>query len=219
MIATLYLLLGLATGAWCLWLTRRRSRLDANGRAAIHAALLGLILSTLALLLMAVTSAANSNAVSPMQQMLGHAAQHMSLPLLGLAALQLAREQLWQPIAWGRLVIGLMLGFEVSRRLGWQDQWLWLISLASLGALGTAALLHLSDKRLLACWLLSSAGLLIPLVSGGLPLTALINASLSSGALLLLYTGASLTIGLLANRKALNVARVTDSTQQRATQQ
>lgn len=216
MIAMLYLVLGLTTGICCLWLTPRRSRLTIEGRAAVHAALLGLILPTLALLLMSFTSALSSHAINPVQHMLGHAAQHMSLPLLGLAALQLTRDQPWQPIAWGRLVIGLMLGFEVSRRLGWQEQWLWLINLAGLGALGLAALRHLADKRLMVCWVLSSAGLLAPFSSGGLPLIALTEANVSAAALLLLYSGATTMIGLLINRRTQDVGKVADPTQSRA---
>lgn len=218
MIAVLYGLLGLATGALTLWLTRRRGHSERNGRAAMHAALLGLLLPTLGLLLMALAPADNSHTVTQMQQMLGQAARHMSLPLLGLAALQLAREQFWQPMAWGRLVIGLMLCFEVARRLDWQEGWLWLISLAGLAAFGAAALLRIRDKRIAGCWLLSSLGLLLPMIGGAAPMAAMLEPSLTASALLPLFAGAALAVGLLAN-PAHNDATLTESTKQRAARQ
>lgn len=218
MTAALYLVMGSAIGALALWLAQRRSQLAYQARAALHAALLALLLVSLGLLLQPLTPTDHTHAISQLQQMLGQAAQHMSLPLLGLAALQLARQQHWQPIAWGRLVIGLMLGFEVARRLDWQHGWLWIISLAGLAALGTAALLHFSDKRILACWLLSCIGLLLPVLSGATPLAALTSPSLNASGLLALFSGAALAVGLLANRVHNNPV-LTDHPNQKAAQQ
>ncbi len=167
---------------------------------------------------MALAPTGSQHTLGQLQQMLGHAARHMSLPLLGLAALQLVRGQHWQPVVWGRLVIGLMLGFEVARRLGWQDGWLWTISLAGLTAFGAAALLHLSDKRIATCWLLSSAGLLLPVMSGATPMAALVDSSLAASALLPLFCGAALAVGLLANQVHNSLA-LTDHPEQRAARQ
>ncbi len=97
---------------------------------------------------------------------LSQASSLLGLPLLGLAALVLARGWRWEKSSWGRAILGLCAFFELARQAGVFEHYRLLLNLLTLGLLLYAALLHWRDKALLGAaigcaGLLSLAGLWI----------------------------------------------------------
>jgi hypothetical protein len=70
--------------------------------------------------------------LSEMHGWLSRASSFLGLPLLGLAALSLARHWQWQGPTWGRLLLGLCAFFELFRQMGLLDEYRLFLQLSSL---------------------------------------------------------------------------------------
>ena len=202
MIALGHVLLTLLLIAVGVWLWRQRAPLDVPARGAITAALLGLGLAAGASVLLSLGALPGASELAHTQRILGLAAQNLSLPLLGLAALYLGLGLRWQPANWGRILLGLMAAFELTRRMDLLHSYQWLINCTALLIMLLACLRVLgNDRRPLPMALVCAAGTLAPLLQpGAAPLADLYGAS---GALLSLYPallGAALAVGLLSEQ-------------------
>ena len=202
MIALSYLLLTLAAGSLCLWLWPRRQASRNGARGAITAALVALALVVLSSsLILAGLWFTEPAAVEHSQRIFGLAAQVMTLPLLGLASLSLARNRQWSPAVWGKIILGLMAFFELSRYLEQQLAYQWLVNLLGLAALLAATLPYWSRQRLIALLgLTSTISLLLPAWPAHVPLAALIDVDHRASWLLPGMVAAGLLLGLLSEQ-------------------
>mgnify|MGYP003639641174 CR=1 FL=1 len=189
----------LAAGYW-LW--QRRSGLSENARGALTATLLALLLPAISSLLLALEPLGLGSTLTHIQRIFGLAAQSISLPLLGLSGLYLAFGLRWQPGNWGRILLGLMAAFELTRRMDLQHGYQWSISLLGLLLLALSCMLILRrDLRPMLAGIICCIGALAPLFSPGAP--ALAGLLDSSALVLWLFPsllGASLTVGLLSEQ-------------------
>ncbi len=55
----------------------------------------------------------------------------LGLPLVGVVALTLGRRWIWSRPTWGRIVIGLLAFFELTRQLGWSSEYAFALGLTS----------------------------------------------------------------------------------------
>ncbi|MEE3158543.1 MAG: hypothetical protein VX301_10085, partial [Pseudomonadota bacterium] len=147
MIALGHVLLTLLLIAVGVWLWRQRAPLDTPARGAITAALLGLGLAAGASVLLSLGALPGASELAHTQRILGLAAQNLSLPLLGLAALYLGLGLRWQPANWGRILLGLMAAFELTRRMDLLHSYQWLINCAALLVMLLACLRVLGNDR------------------------------------------------------------------------
>lgn len=79
---------------------------------------------------------------SELHDWLSRASSFLGLPLLGFAALTLARKWQWSGPAWGRLLIGLCAFFELFRQLSWLDEYRQFVQLGSLLLIAYGGLLQ-----------------------------------------------------------------------------
>ncbi|AQZ94926.1 hypothetical protein ACFSB1_13945 [Halopseudomonas phragmitis] len=203
MIAISYLLLTLFLAGLSLWLWPRRVGRHTGARGALNAGLVALLLAALSSLLLTLGQwGASGTAMADAQRIFGLAAQHLSLPLLGLVSVYLARGLRWKPMIWGQVILGLMACFELSRYLGWQPGYHWLVNLLGAAGLLASAVLYLGrDKRIAGLCLIAPVSLIAPaLLSQQLPLTALLSAEASASWLLPGFVAAALAVGLLAEQ-------------------
>jgi hypothetical protein len=202
MISVAYGLLCASLFAAGYWLWQRRSGLSENARGAITATLLALLLPALSSLLLALEPLGLGSTLTHIQRIFGLAAQSISLPLLGLSGLYLAFGLRWQPGNWGRILLGLMAAFELTRRMDLQHGYQWSISLLGLLLLGLSCMLILRrDLRPMLAGTICCIGVLAPLFSPGAP--ALVGLLDSSALALWLFPsllGASLIVGLLSEQ-------------------
>ncbi|MEO1818730.1 hypothetical protein [Pseudomonas sp.] len=202
MIALGHALLTLLLLAVGIWLWRQRGPLSLPARGAITAALLGLGLAATASLLLSLGALPGAGELAHTQRILGLAAQSLSLPLLGLAVLYLGVGLRWQPANWGRILLGLMAAFELSRRMDVLHSYQWLINCAALLVMLLACVRVMgNDRRPLPLALVCAAGALAPLFKQGSP--PLADLFVANGTLLSLFPallGAALTVGLLSEQ-------------------
>ncbi|MEL0167748.1 MAG: hypothetical protein VW877_06415 [Pseudomonadaceae bacterium] len=195
-----YGVLTLALIAAGLWLWRQRAPLTTPARGAMTAALLSLGLPAAASLLLSLGELAS--ALAQTQRMLGLAAQNLSLPLLGLAALYLGRGLQWQPAVWGRILLGLMAGFELLRRMDQLFGYQWVMNSAAVVTMLVGCLLVFrQDRRALPAVLLCAIGTLAPMFTPGT--APLADLFVPGSTLLWLFPallGAALTVGLLSEQ-------------------
>jgi hypothetical protein len=212
-------LLLLGTAGW-LWSSRRQ--LTPLARGANTAALFGLGLAAASSLMLSFGGLLGDDRLAHTQRMMGLAAQSISLPLLGLAALYLAWGLRWQPATWGRILLGLMAAFELTRRMDMQHSYQWLINTASLLVMLMGALLVLGrDHRPLLATALCLIGTLAPLfIPGSAPLASLYTPSAELIWLFPALLGAGATVGLLSdqahNRSQPDVLTSPDDSTQRS---
>lgn len=135
-------------------LLRVRTAFAAEQQPAWFCALLGLLLA----------GATPWLAGSEAGLLLTQARDFLALPLLATVALALGRGWQWPGGAWGRVVLGLCLFFEVARQLHYGDDYRLLLQLTSLALVAYAGLLRWPER--------------LPLLLGG-------TAALSLGAVLL----------------------------------
>ena len=202
MMSLLYGLLSAALLGLSLWLWQRRNRLHENARGAVTASLLALLLPAASSLLLTLDSLALGETVTHIQRILGLAAQSISLPLLGLTAFYLAFGLRWQPANWGRILLGLMAAFELTRRMDMQHGYQWSISLIGLALLMLACMLILRrDLRPILAGIIATIGILAPLFSpGASALAGLLSSSAMALWLFPALLGAGLTVGLLSEQ-------------------
>lgn len=206
MTAIVYLLLGVSALGLCVWLWRHRAGRREGARGAITAGLVALVLvASSALPLAFVQWELVGKSVEHAQRIMGLAAQHMSLPLLGFACLYLASGWRWQPVIWSRIILGILAFYELSRYLEWQTGYLWLLT--SIGAVGLAAsgLLNIGrDRRVgilcLAAIVCLLAPTLISGLTGQLPLLSLLDASSHASWLIPGFIAAGMAVGVLAEQ-------------------
>lgn len=213
MIALSYLLLSAAATGLCFWLWRRHQALSTPARGALKASLVALLLcASSAMLLGFAAWGWSSEGVGHGQRIMGLAAQHMSLPLLGLVCLFLTKGLDWKPVIWSQIILGLLGFYELSRYLEWQAGYQWLVNLSGAGCLLLSALLCLRrDWRISVLCLVGLTSLLTPaLLSNSLPLASLLHSSTQASWLLPGFVACALAVGLLAEQ-AHN--RSTDSTE------
>lgn len=55
----------------------------------------------------------------------------LGLPLVGVAALSLGRRWAWSRPTWGRILIGLLVFFELTKQLGWSSEYAFGVGLSS----------------------------------------------------------------------------------------
>ena len=200
MMSLLYGLLSAALLGLSLWLWQRRNTLHENARGAITASLLALLLPAASSLLLTLDSLALGETVTHIQRILGLAAQSISLPLLGLTAFYLAFGLRWQPANWGRILLGLMAAFELTRRMDMQHGYQWSISLIGLALLMLACILR-RDLRPVLAGIIATIGILAPLFSpGAAALAGLLGSSALALWLFPALLGAGLTVGLLSEQ-------------------
>lgn len=206
MIALVYGALAGSSVWLCFWLWQRRADRREGARGAITAALvaLALVVST-ALPLALAHWGVGSKPVEHAQRIMGLAAQHMSLPLLGLACLYLAKGWRWKPMIWSRIILGILAFYELSRYLDWQSGYLWLITLTGAVSLATSGLLNIGrDRRIVILCLAAIICTLAPAVLAGLaeqlPLIALLDASTHASWLVPGFIAAGLAVGVLAEQ-------------------
>jgi|TARA_R110000796_G_scaffold63377_15_gene146777 hypothetical protein len=203
MIALSYLLLSGACVGLCFWLWRRKSALHAVGQGALKASMVALVLTAGTAVLLGLQGwGLNHSSVEHAQRMLGLAAQHMSLPLLGLACLVLGRGLSWKPVIWSQIILGLLAFYELSRYLEWQAQYQWLVNLIGAASLALVAFLYRrQDLRVSVLCVVGLASLLAPaLLEGSLPLASLLDSSLQASWLLQGFVACALAVGLLAEQ-------------------
>jgi len=202
MMSVIYGLLGAALLGLSLWLWRRRDGLHENARGAVTAALLALLLPAASCLMLTLDGLALGHTIVHIQRILGLAAQSISLPLLGLAALYLALGLRWQPANWGRILLALMAAFELTRRMDLQHNYQWSISLIGLALLLLSCLLILRrDLRPVLFGALASFGIIAPLFSpGAAALSGLLDSSPLALWLFPALLGSGLTVGLLSEQ-------------------
>lgn len=135
-------------------LLRVRTAFAAEQQPAWFCALLGLLLA----------GATPWLAGSEAGLLLTQARDFLALPLLATVALALGRGWQWPGGAWGRVVLGFCLFFEVARQLHYGDDYRLLLQLTSLALVAYAGLLRWPER--------------LPLLLGG-------TAALSLGAVLL----------------------------------
>lgn len=190
----------------CFWLWQRRADRREGARGAITASLVALALvASTAFPLTLVHWDLVSKPVEHAQRIMGLAAQHMSLPLLGLASLYLASGWRWKPIIWSRIILGILAFYELSRYLDWQSGYLWLVTLAGAAALGVSGLLNIGrDRRVgilcLAAIVCTLAPVLLAGLTGSLPLLSLLDASARASWLIPGFIAAGLAVGVLAQQ-------------------
>lgn len=202
MMSLTYGLLSAALLGLSLWLWQRRSGLHENARGAVTAALLALLLPAASSLLLTLDGLALGDTLVHIQRMLGLAAQSISLPLLGLSALYLAFGLRWQPANWGRILLGLMAAFELTRRMDMQHNYQWSISLISLALLLMAcALILRRDLRPMLFASVAIIGVAAPLFSpGAAVLAGLLDSSPLALWLFPALLGTGLAVGLLSEQ-------------------
>lgn len=203
MITASYLLLAAAAVGLSAWLWQRKSGLHAEAQGAIKASLVALLLTASTALLLALAGwGASQASVEHAQRIMGLAAQHMSLPLLGLACLMLGRGMRWKPVVWSQIILGLLGFYELSRYLEWQAGYQWLVNLLGAVCLLVVALLYLRrDWRVSLVSTAGVVGLLAPaLLYSSMPLAGLLDPSVQASWLLTGFVGCALAVGLLAEQ-------------------
>ena len=202
MMSLLYGLLSAALFGLSLWLWRQRTGRHENARGAITASLLALLLPAASSLLLALASLAQWEALTHTQRILGLVAQNTSLPLLGLASFYLAFGLRWQPANWGRILLGLMAAFELTRRMDMQAGYQWSMSLISLALMILACMLILRrDLRPILAGIIATIGIIAPLFSPGAPaLAGLLDSSVLALWLFPALLGMGLAVGLLSEQ-------------------
>ncbi|MEH6565063.1 MAG: hypothetical protein V7756_07060 [Halopseudomonas sp.] len=202
MISLAYGLLCAALLVLGYWLKQRRSRLNNHARGALNAALLALSLPAASALLLAFGDLSQHQTLAHVQRILGLAAQNISLPLIGLSGFYLAFGLRWQPANWGRILLGLMAAFELTRRMDMQHGYQWSISLLGLVLLLLAcALILLRDLRPILAGGATMLGVLAPLFSANAAaLAGLLESSPLVFWLFPALLGAGLTVGLLSEQ-------------------
>ncbi|HDZ56717.1 MAG TPA: hypothetical protein ENI17_08370 [Pseudomonas xinjiangensis] len=203
MTATVYLLLAVTLCGLAFWVWSRRSPLHNAAHGALVASLVGLFLAAASTLMILVAQwGLTGDVLAHAQRMLGLAAQHLSMPLIGLAALFLARGLAWNPSIWGKIILGGMAFFELSRYLDVQQAYHWLVNMTGLGALLIAGLLNSKeDRRVLILCLVAVASVLAPaLIHPGLPLAGLYTATHHASWLIPGFVASGLAVGLLAEQ-------------------
>jgi hypothetical protein len=203
MTTVVYLALTLASLGLCVWLWPKRAAMHIPARGAVVATLVGLLLVTASAAMILLDLVGWSNAAAGhAQRILGLAAQHMSLPLIGLAALFLARGLTWGPGLWGKVILGIMGFYELFRQLNLASEYLWLVNLIGAAALLATAVLYLSrNGRLAALAVVAPVCLLAPaLLSEHTPMDVLFLASSQASWLVPGLVAAGLAVGLLAEQ-------------------
>ncbi|WP_439859803.1 DUF6962 family protein [Pseudomonas sp. MBLB4136] len=152
-------LLALACLACAVALGKARRHYGEGEQPALFCALLGFLLPAAA-----AAAGALRHGVDPgwqaAQLWLSQASIFLAWPLLGAAALTLARGWLWSRPNWGRLVLGLCAFFELFRQMHLLEDYRLLLSLASLLLILYAGAVQWPQRRpLLAA--LAVAGLLV----------------------------------------------------------
>lgn len=206
MTAIIYLVLAASALGLCFWLWVHRADRREGARGAITASLVALALvASSALPLGLAQWGIGNNSIEHAQRIMGLAAQHMSVPLLGLACLYLASGWRWKPMIWSRLILGILAFYELSRYVEWQSGYLWLLTLGGVLALGISGLLNVGrDRRVGILCLAAIVCLLAPSLFGGLadslPLLSLLDASIDSSWLVTGFVAAGLAVGVLAEQ-------------------
>lgn len=123
------------------WLFARRPVLSHTAGGAITASVVALTLvATAALLSVMVAAGIAGDGLTHAQRLVGLAARHLSVPLLGLAAWFLWRGLQWKPVIWSQIILGLMGGYELSRQLDMSLGYEWLVNGLGLGFLAWGCL-------------------------------------------------------------------------------
>ncbi|MFZ2289882.1 MAG: hypothetical protein WAV92_09450 [Halopseudomonas yangmingensis] len=184
------------------WLWQQRQNREPQARGSLSAGLVALLLVSLALLCVPALHWFGTQAFTEAGQLLGLAASYMALPLLGLAAAQLASDFHWPPQRWSQLILGIMVFFELSRWLDLQQAWLWLVNGIGYAGLLLALLRPRSqDARLRIPAAIALICLPAPLLLGyGNPLLALQQPDMRLLGLLPGLIGAAAMVGLLAEQ-------------------
>ena len=124
-------MLALACLACALVIGKARKGYGEADQPALFCALLGFILAAAA-----ASAGVMRYAVDPSWQAahlwLSQASSFLGLPLLGVAALTLARGWAWSRPNWGRVVLGLCAFFELFRQMNLLDDYRLLLNLATL---------------------------------------------------------------------------------------
>jgi hypothetical protein len=203
MTTLVYAVLTLGCLGLCAWLWPKREGLHVPARGAVVATLVGLLLAgASAAMIVLQELGASNDAAAHAQRILGLAAQHMTLPLVGLASLFLARGLTWAPSLWGKVILGIMGFYELLRYMELQLEYLWLVNLVGAFALLAAAVLYLPrDRRVTAMAAIAPACALAPaLFAGHTPLDALFIANDQASWLIPGLIGAGLAVGLLTEQ-------------------
>lgn len=203
MITFSYLLLAAACLGLCFWLWPRKATLHAPAQGALKAVWVALVLVVITALLLGLAGIGlQADALQHAQRMIGLAAQHMSLPLLGLACLYLGRGLRWKPVIWSQIILGLLAFYQLAQYLEWQSAYQWLVNLIGALCLVLTALLYLRrDRRISLYCLVAVVALLIPAALGNtLPLATLLSAGQQASWLLPGFVAAGLAVGLLAEQ-------------------
>lgn len=203
MITLSYGLLAAAALALCFWLWQRKRQLNVEAQGALKASLVALLLvASTALLLGLANWGASHASLEHAQRIMGLAAQHMSLPLLGLACLVLGRGLRFKPVIWSQIILGLLAFYELSRYLEWQAGYQWLVNLLGAACLALIAFgYRREDLRISVLCLVGLISLLAPaLLYSTRPLASLLDSSLQASWLLPGFVGCALAVGLLAEQ-------------------
>lgn len=199
-----YIALTISLIGMSFWLWLHRQPLHLPARGALTAGLVGLLLAAAAALLLVLTELGLDQAgVVHAQRMLGLAAQHLTLPLLGIACLFLALGLHWKPMVWSQIILGLMAFFELARRMQLEQQYQWLVNLVGVAALLLAALLFARRHRLTAALGVIAAGFLLApgLFSDEMPLQSLLRTGQHASWLIPGFVALGLALGLFSTQQ------------------
>lgn len=149
-------------------LLQARTRFSAEEQPVWFCALLGLLLAAAA----APFGASAGAAARPGEDaglLLLQARDFLGLPLLGVVALALGRGWHWPRGAWGRVVLGLCVFFELARQLQWAEDYRLLLGAASLLLIAQAGLSRWPARRAVLLGLLAALSLGAPLLAATSP--------------------------------------------------
>lgn len=196
-----YGILALAAAASGWWLFARRPALSHTAGGAITASVVALALvATGAVLSVIVLAGAAGDGVTHAQRLLGLAARHLSVPLLGLAAWFLWRGLQWKPVIWSQIILGLMGGYELSRHLDMSLGYEWLVNGLGLGLLAWACLD--ARTRLMAVLAVVAIGSLLGAawMADATPLAALFRLGPTASWLIPGLVACALAVGVLSDQ-------------------
>lgn len=157
--ATLLMLTGLASA---VWIGRARRGYGEADQPALFSVLLAFSLAAGAGACAAARLVLSADTLGA-ERWLTQATWLLGLPLVGLAALTLARRWAWSRPTWGRIVIGLCAFFELARQLGWSAPYALALGLLAAALLIIAGLLQWPARQQAAAGLVSGLLLAAPL--------------------------------------------------------
>lgn len=153
--ATLLMLVGIASA---IWIGRARRGYGEPDQPALFCVLLAFSLAAGAGASAAARLALGAESLEAERWLL-QATRLLGLPLVGAAAICLARRWAWSRPTWGRIIIGLCAFFELARQLDWSAPYAFSLGLLAAAMVGYAGFVQWPARLQTAAGL--AAGLIL----------------------------------------------------------